>query len=144
MVNNTGKMKLYSLLENIILEAISNTNIDNAIEKKQRVRIYYDPTINRTEDEEDKNLAGARNIETYVYGVSKAGNDIIRCFQLNGVTETDSPGWKTFRVDRITSWVPYHSFFYVPISDRDTRQPKYNPDGDKSMTKIYKQANFKI
>jgi hypothetical protein len=135
-------MKLYSLLENIILEAASRSQIESAVEKKQRVRIYYDPTINRTEDEEDKNLAGYRNIETYVFGVSKAGNDIIRAYQLNGVTETDSPGWKTFRVDRITSWRPYPSFFYVPISDRVSTVPKYNSNGDKSMIRIYKQVKF--
>jgi hypothetical protein len=135
-------MNLYSLLENLILEAVSVSRIEDAIEKKQRVRVYYDPTINRTEDEEDKNLPGYRNIETYVYGVSKAGNPILRIYQLNGVTETDSPGWKTFRIDRITDWRPYPSFFYVPISDRVSGVPKYNSNGDKSMTRIIKQAKF--
>jgi len=135
-------MKLYSLLQNVILEAVSRSRVEDAIERKQRVRIYYDPTINRTEGEEDKNLAGFRNIETYVYGLSKAGNPIIRAYQLNGVTETDSPGWKTFRLDRITDWRTYPSYFYVPISDRETRAPKYNDKGDKSMITIYKQAQF--
>jgi hypothetical protein len=135
-------MKLYSLLENIILEAVNTSLVDNAIEKKQRVRIYYDPKINRTPEEEDKNLVGYRNIETYVHGLSKGGNPIIRVYQLNGVTETDSPGWKTFRLDRITQWRPYPSFFYVPISERDSSVPKYNQDGDRSMIRIYKQAKF--
>jgi hypothetical protein len=135
-------MNLYSLLENLILEAVSVSLIEDAIEKKQRVRVYYDPTINRTEDEEDKNLPGYRNIETYVYGISKAGNPILRVYQLNGVTETDSPGWKTFRIDRITDWRPYPSFFYVPISDRVSTVPKYNSNGDRSMTRIIKQAKF--
>jgi len=135
-------MKLYSLLENIILEAVNTSSVENAIEKKQRVRIYYDPKINRTPLEEDKNLQGFRNIETYVYGESKAGNPIIRVYQINGVTETDSPGWKTFRLDRITSWRPYPSFFYQPISERDRSVPAYNQNGDRSMIRIYKQAKF--
>lgn len=135
-------MKLYSLLENVILEAVSSSRVDDAIEKKQRARIYYDPTINRTEEEEDKNLPGYRNIETYVHGVSKAGNPIIRAYQMNGVTETDSPGWKTFRLDRITDWRTFPSFFYTPISDRVAGTPKYNQNGDKSMIRIFKQAKF--
>lgn len=135
-------MKLYNLLENIILEQVSSSRVNDAIEKKQRIRVYYDPTINRTSEEEDKNLKGFRNIEVYVHGISKSGNPIIRIYQLNGVTETDSPGWKTFRLDRITSWSPYPSFFYVPISDRVPNIPKYNPDGDKTMVRIIKQAEF--
>lgn len=135
-------MKLYSLLENVILEAVSASRVDDAIERKQRVRIYYDPTINRTEEEEDKNLPGYRNIETYVHGLSKAGNPIIRVYQINGVTETDSPGWKTFRLDRITDWRTYPSFYYTPISDRVAGIPKYNPNGDRSMIRIFKQAKF--
>lgn len=135
-------MNLYSILENIILETVNTSSVENAIEKKQRVRIYYDPKINRTPNEEDKNLPGFRNIETYVYGVSKAGNPIIRAYQINGVTETDSPGWKTFRLDRITSWRPYPSFFYQPISERDSSVPTYNENGDRSMIRIIKQAKF--
>ena len=135
-------MNLYSILENIILETVNTSSVENAIEKKQRVRRYYDPKINRTPNEEDKYLPGFRNIETYVYGVSKAGNPIIRAYQINGVTETDSPGWKTFRLDRITSWRPYPSFFYQPISERDSSVPTYNENGDRSMIRIIKQAKF--
>lgn len=135
-------MKLYYLLENVILENVNVSLVDNAIEKKQRVRIYYDPKINRTDEEEDKNLPGYRNIETYVHGVSKTGNAIIRAYQLNGVTETDSPGWKTFRLDRISNWRTYPNFFSTPISDRVAGVPKYNPNGDKSMVKIFKQIKF--
>ena len=134
--------KLYYLLENLILENVGRNRVEEAIEKKQRVRIYYDPTINRGPDEEEKNERGYRNIEAYVLGLSHRDNPIIRSYQLNGVSETDSPGWKTFRLDRITSWRPYPSFFYQPISDRDYSAPKYNDRGDDSMKIIYKQAQF--
>ena len=85
---------------------------------------------------------GWRWIEPYVYGLSKAGNPIIRAFQIEGVTDTEQPGWKTFRLDKITSWVRTPKMFYSPISDRDPRVPKYNDRGDRSMTTIYKQATF--
>lgn len=116
--------------------------MEDSIERKQRVRIYYDPTINREPDEEEKNEKGYRNIETYVLGLSKRDNPIIRAYQINGVSETDTAGWKTFRLDRITSWRPYPSFFYEPISDRDRTVPTYRENGDDSMTIIYKQAKF--
>lgn len=133
---------LYNILENLILEQASRLQVESAIEKKQRVRVYYDPTINREEGEEEKNEKGYRNIETYVLGISKKGNPIIRIYQINGVSETDTAGWKTFRLDRITSWRPYPSFFYEPISERDRSVPKYREDGDDGMTIIYKQAKF--
>jgi len=132
-------LKLYNILEGIILEGIitesvNRTQVETAIEKKQRIRIYYDgdETIN----------AGFRNIEPYVLGLSKAGNPILRAWQLNGVTDTETPGWKTFRIDKMSSWRPYPNYFYVPISDRDPKAPKYNVKGDDSMTTIYKQAKF--
>ena len=134
--------KLYNILEGIILEEANRSQVEEAVEKKQRVRIYYDPTINRGPDEEDKNEKGYRNIEPYVLGMSKKDNPILRSFQLNGVSETDTAGWKTFRLDRITSWRPYPSFFYEPISDRDSSVPEYNSRGDDGMTIIYKQAEF--
>jgi hypothetical protein len=136
--------KLYYLLESLILEDVGRSRVEEVIEKKQRVRIYYDPTINRGPDEEEKNEKGYRNIEVYDYGLSKAltPNPIIQAYQLNGVSETDSPGWKTFRLDRITSWRPYPSFFYAPISDRDTSVPKYRDNGNDNMTTIYKQTEF--
>jgi hypothetical protein len=133
---------IYNILENLILEQASRTQAEESIEKKQRVRIYYDPTINRTADEEDKNERGYRNIEVYVLGMSKKDNPIVRCYQINGVSETDTAGWKTFRLDRITMWRPYPSFFYEPISDRDRTVPTYREDGDDGMITIYKQAKF--
>lgn len=133
-MNNIGKMKLYYLLENLILENASRSEIEDAIEKHRTIRCYYegDNTMEK----------GWRWIEPYVYGISKAGNPIIRVYQVEGVTDTDQPGWKTFRADRITSWVKTPKIFYSPISDRDPRVPKYNDRGDGSMTQIYKQAKF--
>jgi hypothetical protein len=127
-------MKLYSLLESVILEAVNTPQIEDAIEKHHTCRIYYegDETVSK----------GWRWIEPYVYGDSLAGNPIIRAYQIEGVTDTEQPGWKTFRTDKISSWVKTPKIFYQPISDRVAGVPKYNPNGDRSMTRIYKQARF--
>jgi hypothetical protein len=127
-------MKLYSLLENIILEEVRPKEIEDAIEKHSVSRIYY---------EGDNTLAkGWRWIEPYVYGESLAGNLILRAYQTQGVTDTDPIGWKTFRVDKITNWIKTGQMFYTPISDRVSGTPKYNADGDRSMIRIIKQAKF--
>ena len=135
-VNNGGKMSLglYNTLQELILEVATRSQVEQAVEKKQRVRIYYDG--------DETVIAGYRNIEPYVLGLSKAGNPIVRSWQLNGVTDTETPGWKTFRLDRISSWNKIPSYFYAPISDRDRSAPVYNSTGDRSMTTIYKQAKF--
>lgn len=128
------KLGLYNIMEELILEVASRSQVEESIEKKQRIRIYYngDDTIN----------AGYRNIEPYVLGLSKAGNPVLRAWQINGSTDTETPGWKMFRLDKISSWKPYHSYFYQAISDSDSSAPTYNTRGDDSMTTIYKQAEF--
>lgn len=127
-------MKLYSILNNLILEAATRSEVESAIEKHQTCRIYY---------EGDETLAkGWRWVEPYVLGLSKAGNPIVRAYQIQGVTDTEQPGWKTFRLDKITTWTRTPRTFYTPISDRDPRVPKYNEKGDRSMITIYKQAKF--
>lgn len=135
--------KLYNILKTLIVEQVSRNSVEKAIDKRQRIRIYYDPTINRGPDEEEKIQKGYRNIEPYVLGLSKKNNLILRAYQINGVSDTDQAGWKTFRLDRITYWNGYPNFFFNPISDRDPRVPEYNEDGDDLMITIYKQAKFK-
>ena len=77
-------------------------------------------------------------------GLSKAGNPILRAWQINGVTDTEAPMWKTFRLDKITDWRPFPNYFFDTPRDRpDTSSaPEYNQRGDNSMTTIYKQAQF--
>jgi len=128
-------MKLYSILNEVILEAAERMEVERAIVNHDRIRINYlgDDTIK----------AGERDIEPYVLGLSKAGNPILRAYQYRGVTDTEQPGWKTFRLDKIRDWDEMNDApFRTPISDRVRDIPKYNPSGDKSMITIYKQAKF--
>ena len=129
-------MELYNIFTDLILEAIGKPEIKSSIGNKQVVTIYYkgDKTIN----------AGYRDIEVYALGISKAGNPVIRAWQRRGVTDTETPGWKLFRVDKIDSWKPKKGeFFRKPISDRKRDVPKFNPNGDRSMIQIDKIAVFK-
>ena len=126
-------MKLYSLLNEIILEVASDAEVSDAIVKHGRVKIRY---------EEEDGTYSTRYIESYVLGNSKRGNKIIRVYQYAGDTETEL-GWKTLRTDRIVDWEPMNERpFTNPISDRLPNIPKYNRSGDKSMITIYKQTKF--
>lgn len=129
-------MNLYSVFSEVILEAVGKPKIAKSIDSHQVVTIYYkgDKTIN----------AGFRDIEVYTLGISKAGNPIIRAWQRRGVTDTEVPGWKIFRTDKITYWKPKEGkFFSKPISSRKKGVPKFNPNGDKTMARVDKIANFK-
>ncbi len=127
-------MELYSLLKDLILEVASRSEIEESIETHRTVRIYYEG--------DETMVKGWRWIEPYVYGLSKAGNPIIRAFQIEGVTDTEQPAWKTFRADKITRWIRTPKIFYQPISDRDSSVPRYRENGDSGMITIYKQAKF--
>ena len=128
-------MKLYSLLNEIILEAAYRSEVERAITNHNRVRINYGG--------DEVEAPGERFIEPYVLGLSLAGNPILRAYQYKGVTDTEQPGWKTFRLDRILDWDETGELpFRTPIPDRVRNIPKYNPRGDRSMITIYKQARF--
>lgn len=73
-----------------------------------------------------------RIVYPYVYGLTKAGNPAIRCYQWVGQTATEL-GWKLFRLDRLSSIEPYE---YLPPQ----APPLYNNSGDGGMSVIYAQA----
>ena len=123
-------MKLYSLLENVILEATSRSEIESAMNGRRIVSLRYD-------DEEDPGGKGQRWVEIYCYGSSLADNDIIRVYQVGGDTKTLQPGWKTFRTDRINDFQILGGTFKEP-------KPLFNPTDDRSMKRVYKITQFEI
>ena len=47
---------------------------------------------------------GVREVEPYVYGRNGTGDELLRAYQLRGVSRSgETAGWKMFRVDDITS-----------------------------------------
>lgn len=135
---------MMTLFENIINEIIGNNEtgnpnvtlkkIEDAIRNHWATEIKY-----QSEIDTDKKHVRKRYIFPVAYGVSKSGNDVIRAFQSMGDTNTVIPKWKFFRIDRIKSWVnkPKTNFDTKKLGDANS---PYNPNGDKSMTKIYMQA----
>ena len=91
-------MRLRELLQEAILEeSASVEDVTSAIDNHNRIIINYHSNGKEEAD-------GARVIEVYAYGVTKAGNPVIRAFQPYGDTTSRVPSWKFFRLDRIVEW----------------------------------------
>lgn len=121
-------MKLYSFLKSLILEVANKSEVESAMDKRRLVSLRYDDT-------EDPGGKGQRWVEIYCYGLSLSDNEIIRVYQIGGDTKTIQPGWKTFRLDRINEFKILGGNFNQP-------RPLFNPNGDKSMKKVYKITQF--
>lgn len=133
-------MKLYNLLEDIIFEnkkllteVISKSQIDDSLNSHKRVRIYYQG--------EKETRPEVRYIDVYAYGVSTAGNEVLRVYQAFGTT-TSNIGWKLLRTDRISGWEPTGFRFSEKALDSDPSIPSRNQSGDNSMATVYKVARF--
>ena len=122
-------LNISEILENILLEEkVDKTKVEDAINEKYRVVINY--------DSHGENIAmGWRIIEVYAYGLTKAGNPVIRAYQPQGDTASKVPSWKFFRLDRILDWRPTGQYF-------TQARPDFNPNGDRSMSVVYDIANF--
>lgn len=113
----------------LINESISIDSITDSIKNKYQVVLNY-------EGDPSHGIApGLRTVEVYAYGLTKAGNPVIRAFQPYGDTASKVPNWKFFRLDRIKSWEPTYHLFSSPAIG-------FNHNGDKSMSVVYSIANF--
>ena len=93
-----------------------NQSICDAIASKAILSIFYD--------------GGTRVIEPHCYGVSTAGNEVLRCYQISGHSNSGkNSGWKLLRTDQISAMANTGDIFIEP-------RPHYNPN-DKHMTRIY-------
>jgi hypothetical protein len=126
-------MKLQESLKGLILEIASIESVVDSIKKKQVVVLYY------TGDAPGGD--GLRTIEPVCLGVSKAGNKVLRAWDYEGASHTATlgtqplPGWRLFRLDKITSYKPNGQVF-------TEMRPNFNPNGDRSMVSIITLANF--
>lgn len=126
-------MNLLETFKGLLVEVASKESIVNAIKKRQVCVIYYQG------DEPGGN--GLRTIEPVCFGTSKAGNPVLRAWDFEGAShraylgEKPLPDWRMFRVDKITMLKPTGETF-------NEMRPKYNPNGDKSMTQVIINAKF--
>ena len=130
-------MNFFSEIVNSLLtENISVGSVNDAIDRTYEVEINY-----RTNGE-DK-ATGNRIIQPVAYGLTKAGNPVIRAFQPYGDTTSKTPSWKFFRLDRIISWKPkYKQVFRQAPPGMLNAKGEFNPDGDKTMSVVYNIAQF--
>lgn len=127
-------LNLSDILHKVLNEAVGSTQVTDVIQNHNYVEINY--------VDEDSNAPGKRLIQPYAYGLSMAGNEVLRAFQMQGDTLRGEPGWKTFRLDRIVSWKPRKQTFNSPPPMQGYNVPDYNDSGDGSMSTVYVQAQF--
>jgi predicted DNA-binding transcriptional regulator YafY len=126
-------MKLYNSLKTLILEVASLGAVRDAISKKNKCIIYYIG--------DEPGGKGLREIEPVCLGYSKSGNLVLRAWDYEGASHTaykgkqPLPGWRLFRLDKITMFRPTEDNFEEP-------RPNYNFNGDRSMTKVLINAQF--
>ncbi len=139
-------MKLYKLFEEVILEAqlltenVSDQQVIDAINNKYNINILYDDYPDQTPSV----TPSKRYIQVYNFAETKAGNKAIRAFQIFGGSKTTPRhgAWKIFRLDRIRGWFPTKVHFAQPVSNKDVTIPKYNTQGDRTMSRVMNKVEF--
>ena len=131
------RINLFEALVKVLNESVSDQDVIRAIEGKNYVEMNY--------ADENSSATGRRIIEPYAYGLTKAGNPVLRAYQISGDSLRGKPMWKFFRLDRIIGWKPRKQTFNTPPPMHGyTFSPDYNENGDKSMSVVYAQANFGV
>lgn len=71
---------------------------------------------------------GTRVVEPHCYGISTAGNEVLRGYQISGYSSSGKMGWKLFDLSKASSINVLNDSFSGP-------RPGYKT-GDKNMQKI--------
>lgn len=127
------KLNLYDILQNVLNESVSSTEVNDAINNRYQVIINY--------RDEQSRAVEKRLIEPYTYGITKAGNEAFRAYQYQGDTFRGVPKWKLFRLDRVESWEPTGRHFNQQPRDKGWKAEAYN-SGDKSMPTVLNYVKF--
>lgn len=107
------------------------SNVNDAINNLTPVEIRYTPV-------DPKNKAvGRRIIFPVAYGLTTAGNPVVRAFEPYGDTDTKVPAWKFFLLSGIRHWRPLSKQTF-----KGKKLEGFNPDNDKSMSVVYNIANI--
>lgn len=94
-----------------------DTEIIYAIRNQKLIEFFYD--------------GGSRTIEPHCYGLTTAGNEGLRAFQVDGYSSSGKMGWKMFDMDKASSLNVLDETFSSP-------RPGYKK-GDRGMSKIFSQ-----
>lgn len=92
---------LNHILNEILLSenSVSVSDISSALQDHNAINVNY---ISQTKDI----ASGERIIYPIAYGISTAGNQVLRVYQPEGDTASRVPSWKLFRLDGIKEWQP--------------------------------------
>ena len=110
----------------LLMEDVTNqgNDIKSAVENMHPAHIVY----NGPSDGGN----GERVIYPVAYGVSTAGNLVVRAFQPQGSTSSEVPAWKFFRLDRIGRWDTDNSETFNPAELKG-----FNDNGDEQIDTLY-------
>jgi len=146
-------------IRHLLTEGVGQDAIKKAIETHEWIYIYYN-----AESEEGENASGYRTVRPFVLGKNEAGNVVLRGWQDNPknswhfdnrATRDDSsthdywsdregvkPGWRMFRLDRISKVYPIGKKFN-DSNGLPMIPPGYHEGGDKDMVDIYASISTK-
>lgn len=132
------KISLSNILNKILLsEGADYGSVLDSIRNKYYVRIRYDDEMEGKGFGDPK---GSRVIQPMAIGSTKAGNPVLRAFQMSGNSRRGAPKWKYFRLDRIKSWFPMKNKHFYTIPDE--KYGRYNREGDNLMGAFDDNAKF--
>ena len=127
------KDNLYEKLKGVLNEDVAYGDVLRAIRNHKYVEMYYDDT--KLGDE--GNPRGRRIIMPLAIGLTKAGNPVVRAYQVNGGnSRTGAPDYVYCRLDRVVSWREMDKTFKAPPDDR------FNYNGDRTMGRFDDNAKF--
>ena len=146
-------------IRHLLTEGVGQDAIKKAIENHEWIYIYYN-----AESEKGENATGSRTVRPYVLGKNKSGNVVLRAWQdnpknswhfTNRATRPDSnkhdswsdregvkPGWRMFRLDRISQVYPIGKTFN-DSNGLPMIPPGYHEGGDDDMVDIYASVSTK-
>lgn len=107
------------------------SDINDAINGLTPVEIRY------TAVDKKNNAVGRRIIYPVAYGLTKAGNPVVRAFEPYGDTHTKVPAWKFFLMSGIRQWRVLKGKTF-----KGEKLEGFNKDGDLSMSVVYNIANI--
>lgn len=110
----------------LLFEDVTNqgNDIKSAVENMHPAHIVYNGPSDGGK--------GERIIYPVAYGISTAGNLVVRAFQPQGSTSSEIPAWKFFRLDRIGKWNTDNSETFNPAELKG-----FNDKGDEQIDTLY-------
>jgi hypothetical protein len=120
-----------TLFENIVRKSFILKE-DAQIDRISGAVTGMHPIILKYDDKQGGGGKNKRVVYPVAYGISTAGNPVIRAFQKQGSTKTSSPKWKLFRLDRVSSMRVVTSRTFNP-----QELVGFRSDGDEQMTTLY-------